>query len=85
MKLHLTFTDGASERERRDALDCAQAHGATAVAPLFAAPALPELGRFYVVEVDAKDVARLVEALRTRHGVQAIERGPHRRALDESD
>jgi hypothetical protein len=81
MKLHLTFSEKASEGDRSDAIACARDHGATAIEPMFPQPALPELARYFIVEVDGKDVERLVEAMRARDGVQAIERGPRRRAL----
>jgi hypothetical protein len=81
MKLQLTFGEQAGASDREVAIACAVAHGATAVEPMFPEPALPELGRYFVVEVDGKDVARLLDAMRACRGVQSIERGPRRRAL----
>ena len=81
MKLHLTFSDKAGAEERNGAIACAREHGATTVEPMFPDPALPELARYYLVEVDGKDADALIAAMRSRGGVQAIERGPRRRAM----
>jgi len=84
MKLHLTFSDDADDADRKGAIGCARDHGARAVEPMFPNPALPDLARYYVVDVDGKDADRLVEALRSSRGVRTIEPGPKRRALDRS-
>lgn len=78
VKLHLTLAERATAAEVEAALACARAHGAARVEPLFPDPALPELARYFVIEVEA-DPAPLLAALHAQAGVESVERGPRRK------
>ena len=62
MRLHLTLKEGASKAGVMEALRTATAAGAGKASPLFPEAPLPELSRFYTLEIRNRSAARKVAA-----------------------
>lgn len=81
MRLTLTLADGLPRQAMQRVIQEARRVGAQEVNPLFPDAPLPELKRFYMVDVPDHRATELITALRTLEGVLSVERGPERRPV----
>ena len=79
MKLSLTLSKEVSKQTTRHIVQLARKAGAQDVQPLFADAPLPELARFYIVDVPDTLAGGVIQTLSGVNGVEAIERSAKRR------
>jgi glutamine phosphoribosylpyrophosphate amidotransferase len=81
MKLSLTLTDGVSAQTTLQVIERARKAGARDVHALFPDAPLPELKRFYMIDVPDQLATDMINELRDLNGVESIEPGRKRKPL----